>query len=310
MIYCIVGANAYAADEARKKIQQALPDCLPETCDTATLTVNGLADIVRGGSLFSVKRLVVLHQLSENKQVWDALGDWASTVGQDITLVLMEEKVDKRTKTYKALARVARIIPVEPWIEYDINKAQQWLKSYAKEHGVELLDGQCRDMIIRSFTVDGSSNKRTINQLQLAQAVTTLQACDTITDEVIATILPPAVADTVFDLLDVAVKKDEVRLTKLLAELEGGDDPYAVFAVVMGQWAQLVAVVLAPKASASDIGIHPYVAKKMRELAPFVTHKEIATLTSMATTMDALAKRMAFSPWDSLGYFLYAVAMR
>lgn len=310
MIYLIVGANTYTADEALKKIRQEANDCPMETIDATVLTINDLADIVRGGTLFSLKRFVVLRQLSDNKPVWDKLGDWAGDVGDDVMLVLIEEKLDKRTKTYKALVKHAAVIAADPWTEYDVGKAKQWLKTYAQQQNVQLSDEQCRDMIVRSYASDTASNKRFINQLQLAQAVAALQSCDTVTDEAIATVLPPAVADTVFDLLNAAAQKKIKRLATLRAELEHGEDGYAAFAVVMGQWAQLVAIFLAPKASAGDIGVHPYVAKKIRELTPLFTRKEIATLTRMATTMDMMAKRAAFSPWESLERFLYAIAMR
>ncbi len=76
-----------------------------ETIDVDRLNLNSLADIVRGTSLFRETRLVVLRQLSEHKELWTKLGDWARDVSADTTLVLVETKPDKRTKAYKTLAR-------------------------------------------------------------------------------------------------------------------------------------------------------------------------------------------------------------
>lgn len=309
MIYLIIGANVYVVDVSLKKIQQT-SGCAIERYDTATLTVSGLADLVRGGTLFQKKRLIVLDRLSENKNAWDKLGNWANDVTQDTTLVLIEDRLDKRTKTYKTLAKAAKVILADPWTEYDASKAEQWLASYAKQCKVKISSAQCRDMVIRSLVADASSNKRTINQMQLVRAVAALRLCDEVTDEAVATVLPPAAFDTIFDLFSEAAHRDKTQLSSTLATLRDSADAYVAFSVVMGQWSQLVAAALAPRASASDLGIHPYALKKIRELVPLFKKQEIATLTRVATTMDALAKQSAFLPWDNLERFLFEVAMR
>ena len=64
---------------------------------------------MRGASLFHETRLVVLRQLSEHKELWAKLGEWARDVSADTTLVLVETKPDKRTKAYKALTRAGEV---------------------------------------------------------------------------------------------------------------------------------------------------------------------------------------------------------
>lgn len=310
MIYLIIGTNTYTVDDAIRKIQRS-SGCSIERFDAVSLTINNLADIIRGGTLFAQKRLVIIGQLSENEIVWEKLGEWASGVSNDITLVLIEEKLDKRTKTYKFLTKASKIILADSWSEYESGKAEQWLLQYAKQHQVALSPTQCRNMVVRSLVVDPTLKKRIVNQQQLVQAVMTLQLCHgAITDGAIATVMPPAVADTIFDLLTAAAHKNTTKLSKILVELHDSADAYAIFAVVMGQWAQLVSVISTPTSSAGDLGIHPYAQKKLRELTPLFTQKEIATLTRVAKTMDAMAKRVAFSPWDNLERFLFEIASR
>jgi len=71
MIYLIHGENAYLQEAELQKIVKST-GVAPERVDTDALSLNALADIVRGGSLFAMKRLVVIRELSSDATL---LGD-------------------------------------------------------------------------------------------------------------------------------------------------------------------------------------------------------------------------------------------
>ena len=97
MIYLIVGANAYQAQQELQNLSKDL-DLQPERIDPESLDFNRLADMVRGLSLFQEQRLIVMRQFSERKDLWDKLGEWAGDVAPETHLVLIERRPDKRTK--------------------------------------------------------------------------------------------------------------------------------------------------------------------------------------------------------------------
>ena len=312
MLYLILGENAYRAEQELARLISD-SNASPERLDAGALTDNTLADIVRGGSLFSEKRLVVLRQLSENKSVFEKLAEWASEVPSDTTLVLLESKLDKRTKAYKGLMKQAKVIPCEPLTERDSYEAESWLAALAKAQKVRLTTEQIGNMVARAFLAGEKPAQRNIDQMQLAQAIKALKGTDEVTDDMIATVLPPAPGDTVFDLLDMAARRQATRVDVLLAELERTDDPHRTLALVMGQWAQLVSVSLAdtpPATIAVDLGLHPFVAKKLQELARQFTPNEIKTVTALAADLDAGSKLSQFSPADGVYRFVHAIVAR
>lgn len=125
-----------------------------ETIDADRLSLNSLADIVRGVSLFRETRLVVLRQLSEHKELWAKLGEWARDVSADTTLVLVEAKPDKRTKAYKTLVRAGEVIAAEPLTERTRSAAETWLRDLARaiskiNNNARMAIGQLVDQTIR-----------------------------------------------------------------------------------------------------------------------------------------------------------------
>lgn len=312
VIHLILGENTYKAEQELARIVKD-SGVAPERLDAGSLTANTLADIVRGGSLFSEQRLVVLRQVSDNKPVFEKLAEWAGEVPSDTTLVLLETKLDKRTKAYKALIKVAKVIAVNPLTERDHGTAEEWLRKQARDTKVDISPQQVADMVRRAYIDGDKPAMRYIDQMQLARAVKALAGIGKVTDEMIATLLPPAVSDTVFDLLEMATRRERAKVDALLANLERYDDPHRTLALLLGQWAQVVSVALAdtpPATIATELGLHPFVAKKQQQLAMGFTPTQIRQLTALAADLDAGAKRSKFAPWDGVYRFVAAVIAR
>ena len=124
--------------------------------------------------------------------MWAKLGEWARAVSADTTLVLVEAKPDKRTKAYKTLARAGEVIAAESLTERTRSAAETWLRDLARAQGVEISRAQAANMVSRALIPNETSRIAEVDQLQLAHAVKALVNVDSVTDEVIATVLPPA----------------------------------------------------------------------------------------------------------------------
>lgn len=312
MIYLIYGENIYEQELALDKLISSSA-AQPEHVDVDNLTMNTLADIVRGGSLFASTRLVVIRGLSSDTQLFNKLAEWGSEVSAETTLVLVESKIDRRTKAYKVLSKVAEILRAEPLLERDTRTADDWLKKLAKEYDVTLSPAQRNQMIRRSLVVGEKPTARIIDQMQLLQALKALRGCDNVTDDSIATVLPPATTDTVFDLLAVATARDIAKVNEILAELALIEEGHRVLALVMGQWSQLVMVAALGGSSskiALDLGVHPYAAQKSQEIAERFTRRELQELTELAARLDTSTKVSQMTPWDATHRLLYAIATR
>ena len=308
MIYLIIGTNAYRMQYELQQLVKAL-DVRPEKIDAASLDLNKLADTVRGLSLFQERRLIVIERLSERKDLWDKLGEWASDIAAETYLVLIEPRPDKRTKTFKILQKTAKLVEAMPLTDRQRPAAEKWLLDYASEHGVKLTKTQASDMVARAIVDDEKSRSAEIDQLQLTHAVAALK----IDDAAIATVLPPAREFSVFDIIELAVRGKTASLRSALDELHRSDDVYKVAPLVWSQWSQLVLLAKAEAAGASDtidLGMHPFVAKKLRPLARQLSPKDLAELTELAAERDYQMKTSSVDPWAALEDFLFRVASR
>ena len=108
MITVLTGDNSFELTRALDKIVAAFAGTA-EKFDGVDLELGQLPDLLLGGTLFATERLIIIKQLSENKQLWDALPDWLEKTDSDVHVVLIEPKPDKRTKTYKELKKHADV---------------------------------------------------------------------------------------------------------------------------------------------------------------------------------------------------------
>ena len=83
MIYLIVGTNTYRVQHELQQLVKAL-GARPEKIDVSSLDLNKLADTVRGLNLFQERRLIIIERLSERKDLWDKLGEWASDIAANL----------------------------------------------------------------------------------------------------------------------------------------------------------------------------------------------------------------------------------
>lgn len=312
MIYLIIGTNAYRAQYELQQLAKSL-GVRPEKIDASSLDLNKLADTVRGLSLFQEQRLIVIERLSERKDLWDKLGEWASDIAAETYLVLIEPRPDKRTKTFKTLQKTAKLIEATPLTDRQRPAAEKWLLDYASEYGVILTKVQASDMVARAIIVDEKSRSAEIDQLQLTHAVAALKNAMKIDDAAIATVLPPAREFSVFDIIELAVRGKTASLRSALDELRRSDDVYKVAPLVWSQWSQLVLLAKAEAAGASntiDFGMHPFVAKKLRPLARQLSPKDLAELTELAAERDYQMKTSSVDPWAALEDFLFRAALR
>ena len=312
MIYLIVGTNAYRVQYELQRLVKSL-GVRPEKIDASSLDLNKLAYTVRGLSLFQERRLIVIERLSERKDLWDKLGEWASDVAVETYLVLIEPRPDKRTKTFKTLQKTAKLIEATPLTDRQRPAAEKWLLDYASEHSVKLTKTQASNMVARAIVADEKSRSAEIDQLQLTHAVAALKNTVKIDDAAIAAVLPPAREFSVFDIIELAVCGKTANLRSALDELRRSDDVYKVAPLVWLQWSQLVLLAKAEAASTSDtidLGIHPFVAKKLRPLARQLSPKDLAELTELAAERDYQMKTSSVDPWAALEDFLFRVASR
>jgi DNA polymerase III delta subunit len=122
--------------------------------------------------------------------------------------------------------------------------------------------------------------------------------------------MPPAFTETVYDLMDAAIRQKSQHVRAALAELKASEDAYKVFASLVAQWTQLVSIALVQSSDASQLpalGIHPYVIKKTGGLAQLFNRQQLRAVTATCADLDSRMKLSEFEPWDGVDRLILAI---
>lgn len=309
MIYCIEGTNPLRIREEIARIHANHGGEL-ERVDGGSLSENQLPDLLSGGTLFADKRCIVVRGLSDNSSVWERLGEWVQRIHADTALILVETKLDKRTKTYKQLKANATLISAAQWTEKDRQLAEEWLRQYSQKNDVGLSPAQVTNMVERAHVAGDRPGSFEIDQMRLMTALRSLANLEKVTDDAIRTVMPPAFTETVYDLMEAAIRQKSQHVRAALTELKASEDAYKVFASLVAQWTQLVSIALVQASDPnqlSALGIHPYVIKKNGGLAQLFTRQQLRAVTKMCASLDSRMKLSEFEPWNGVERLILAI---
>lgn len=288
MITLLIGDNSFEIERALSEMTKGFTG-VAEKLDGSSLQLEQLPDILMGNSLFATTRMVIIRGLSANKSIWSVFGDWLSKISDDISLILIESKPDKRTATFKALKEKANIIEFESWTERDIAKAEKWVMTEAKKLGFDL-DKQNAQILVQRVGVD---------QWQLSHALDKLSLSDVVSADVIKNIIDASPTENVFNLFETALHGDAKELKNIFQTLEKSEDVYRLSALLFTQAFQLAVITSATKSDnvAKDFGIHPYVVSKLETVAKRIGKKNVSKVILIFAAMDDDMKLSRAEPW-------------
>lgn len=299
MITWLVGENSFEIREALAALEAAF-DGTPEKVDASGLSLAHLPDILMGMSLFAEKRLVIIRDISTNSLLWEKLPDWLPRINDDIHVVFVDEKPDKRTTSYKALKAAADLQEFPAWGDRDQTKAQQWVSARAQQQGVAL-DNRSAQHLVQRVGLD---------QWQLAHALDILSLLDDISPQVIDDSIPAQLMENIFQLFETALDGRASQTAAMVRTLELQEDPYAMFALLSSQALSLAAVTFAgdDDVPSKDFAIHPFVASKMVRHAKKLGKQKVAHIVELFAQTDADMKRSKAEPWILVEQLLLKVA--
>ncbi|MCA9335088.1 DNA polymerase III subunit delta [Candidatus Saccharibacteria bacterium] len=289
MITLLLGDNSFEISRALGDIESGF-DGVAEKVDAESVSLAQLPDLLQGGTLFADKRLVIIRYLSENKDVWDIFGDWLYRVHDDVSLVLVETKIDKRTKTYKDIKKLADIREFKNWGDRDIFIAEKWVADEAKKQGLDLEKKHVNQLVARVG----------LDQWQLYYSLQKLAALDDVDSEVINEVIEENPAENVFNLFDAALRSDVRKIHSMINILQRSQDPYLTFGLLSGQVYQLAALSAGDKSStdiAGDLGVHPYGLSKLAPHAKKMARSDMRKIVTFFVDADMNMKLTSVDPW-------------
>lgn len=305
MIHFFFGSNAYqtkiALDALVAHTKEKYGEHAVEKVDGETLELNQLPDLLQGTMLFAPERLVIIRDASKNKTIWDVLGEKLQDVPESLQLVMVEAAPDKRTKTFKALQRVAEMHEVKELNEFEVAK---WLVGEAARRGGKMKQSDAAMLVARTGT----------DQFRLSNEMDKLLAYGDTGQMAIEALVEQTPQANVFALLDAAMQKRPDTMQKLLVNAKSTEEPYMLFGLLSSQVLQLAALVYGETRNVDDIAktlkMHPFPLKKLSVVARDTPKQEMNMIIENMALLDDHLKSSGLDPWLLLEQTLLKIATR
>lgn len=299
MIHLLYGENNFFVRQKMQEILSSWPvDVQIERYDGADVTAESLPAILQTLSLFSTQKYIVFKDLSLNKSAWAEFAEQLDAALES-EMILLEETVDKRTKTFKKLQKIATVFEAKPLSE---SEAAAWLGEQASARSVVLTKSQIHTIIERIGC----------DAWQLHFALEKLGAAGKVTDEIIDELLEPTAHDTVFGLLDAAFSGKVAETQALVSHIKSEQDPYQFFGLFSQQIFQLVTLAVSeqsPAVVAKELGVHPYPLQKLQPFARTLSTEHIKNIVTLLGQCDDELKRSGVEPWLLIEQALVKLAL-
>jgi DNA polymerase-3 subunit delta len=289
MITVLTGENTFEVSRALDSIVADFSGIV-ERVDGTEVEVKNLPDLFMGVTLFAPTRLVVIKNLSLNKSVWGVLDVWLSRVSDDVQVVLVEPKLDKRTKTYKELMKHAEVRDFALWTDRDAPRAEKWASDEAKTLGFALDTKSARILVARVG----------VDQWLLYQALQKLSVLGAVTSDIIKEVIDANPTENVFNLFEAALKGNASGVAEMIKVLSLAEDPFRLFGLLSGQAFQLAVLANTDRPTnevVKDIGAHPFALGKLVPYAKKMGRPGVRTVIAAFTEADRGIKTSAGDPW-------------
>ena len=288
MIYLLHGNNEF---EKRAALVALVGDAVMVRRDGEALTLADIQEITIGQTLFTQSSVYVISRLSENPDIWPRLPE--ILFDDDNTIILVENKLDKRTKTYKWLQKTAKTQEFVPLGDRQKPQLITWCETQAHERGYKLTRKQI-GMLIDRLGFD---------QLRLSNFLDQLALAEKITDALINDLVPLARSENVFDLFVAALSKDYETVHSIISYLEsesGTDGAYQTMGLLASQATNMAALVLSGgdnKLVAADLSVNPYVLQRLSSSARTIDIEHLRRINDALFQADLQMKTTGVNPW-------------
>ena len=288
MIYLLHGDNEF---EKRAALAALVGDADVMRRDGEALTLADIQEITIGQTLFTQSSVYVISRLSENPDIWPRLPE--ILFDDDNTIILVESKLDKRTKTYKWLQKTAKTQEFVPLSDRQKPQLISWCEVQARERGYRLTRTQIGTLVDRLG----------FDQLRLSNFLDQLALTEKITDELINDLVPLARSENVFDLFVAALSKDYETVHNIISYLEsesGVDGAYQTMGLLASQATNMAALVLAGgdnKTVAADLSVNPYILQRLSSSARTVDIEHLRRINDALFQADLQMKTTGVNPW-------------
>lgn len=249
----------------------------------------------------SLKKLVVVYNLSANQQAVELLDQIAKKVDDRTELIIIESKPDKRSIYYKQLKKITEL---HEYGELDQNKLADWLVGEATKASAALSNSNAH------FLIERSGNNQAALALELEKLVIFNKD---ISKENIELLITQTYQSTIFNLLDASFAGNPARALKIYDEQRLSKvEPQAIHAMLVWQMHLVALCELAgnknPSTLASETGLNSYVISKSQQVARRIGREKITKFLSLLRDIDYSSKHQIFNYDEAMRFAIVSLA--
>ncbi len=302
MTITLVGENTYLL---RKELSKIISDFEQEYGDLAIERFSG--EIASFEQIFSAitnppfltsKKLVVVEEISSVKDINTRFEELLSQSQDQIEVVLVSEKLDKRSALFKYLKKHT---DYKEFANMPANNISGWAKSEVLARGGSI-DGRSASVLVEYV---GANQQKLSNEIDKLLQYNSKISVDSIN---LLSVKQPST--TMFQLLDALFAKDVKLMMSLYDDQRRQQvEPITILSMVLWQLHILAVVKTAPKGKSSeqiakDAGIHSFVVQKSVNIARKMSLAHLKKFISDVVDLEVKLKTQTVDADDAVKHLL------
>lgn len=288
-LHLFSGENDYALRQELKRWKKSFAEKHgPEnlvTFTTKEFSMPDLLDATATMPFIAERRLVVVEGIPKISK--EELQSILSSMHPQVILVFVEPTPDKRLGVTKELLGSATQHAFPP---LNIGELKAWIKKQSSDHKRKIDN----DAIERLILIVGSDQQVVDTELKKLF----LYSTEAISIDDVDALAVPSGSQVIWRLTDLLGSgKAEEALSFVRHSLDRGEDPYALWAILLNMLKNLTLVFAAlqsgirsDKDIAAAAGIHFFAVRGLRPLASSLSEEQLRTLVDFALTSDMALK--------------------
>jgi len=295
MIYFIHGPDTYRSKvKLNELIEQYSEKFELHKIEGEHIKLDELASKMNAVSIFTQKRLMVIEDLSKNKEQAELTSFLKERKSSDDEVIIFYEgKIKKNISLYKYLSRAGESFEFE---EMSINEIKRWAENYVKER-----KGRIEKVALEELLMGANNDlwflSRELDKLLAYKKVITLESVQLLT--------PANFDDNIFNLTDAIGRGDKSTALELInKQLDAGAAPIYLLAMIIRQFRILIQVKEASEKLsfpnnnfiAKEIGLHPFVVQKTMGQTKKYSFEELERIYANLQDLDLKLKSSKLSP--------------
>lgn len=314
MIYLVGGENQYLSEQFVKSLkkkflnQDSQGDIRVVFADEIKETeqIMGIMASIDNISLFNNKVLYIIKRALSNTSVGDMFVKYLSDINlEQIDIVFWEDKpFDKRLKIYKLLKKIGEVREFNDLKERELKK---WIEEYTMDRGIKIEDKAIEEIFFRV----GYGMLDIVNSLKKLVLYCETKKSKRIIIKDVRQLVEISVEANIWEFVDALGERNKNVLFNIFDRLVSDKKGYALTMGMIVRHLRLLILAATLKSKggnmrsiSQDLGIHPFVAKKIYQQVNMFSIEKLRILIRKLFDADLAVKEGKFGEKVALTLFI------